>query len=191
MDKKPLIVVSICAVVLLVMGSMNTVVGYQTIKTSQKNLVKEKINQKPLLQNNYNFNKIFKNSPLLSSLLYLIFYILFILSIPITISIAIFTGITFLFLIKVSNKLEDLGMNFNNSIFYRFIDALTICTLAVFLINGVYIFFLVEFIAVVIAAILGLDPYLPLINRINSIYRERDSNRFELSDGTFQEGVSN
>jgi len=184
-------VVSICAVVLLVMGSMNTVVGYQTIKTSQKNLVKEKINQKPLLQNNYNFNKIFKNSPLLSSLLYLIFYILFILSIPITISIAIFTGITFLFLIKVSNKLEDLGMNFNNSIFYRFIDALTICTLAVFLINGVYIFFLVEFIAVVIAAILGLDPYLPLINRINSIYRERDSNRFELSDGTFQEGVSN
>jgi hypothetical protein len=49
MDKKPLIGVSICAVVLLVLGSLSNVVGYQTIQTSQQNLIKERMNQKDLV----------------------------------------------------------------------------------------------------------------------------------------------
>jgi hypothetical protein len=48
-DKKPLIVVSICVVVLLVLASLSNVVGYQTVQTSQQNLIKERINQKELL----------------------------------------------------------------------------------------------------------------------------------------------
>jgi len=35
MDKKPLIGVSICAVVLLVLGSLTNVVGYQTVQSSE------------------------------------------------------------------------------------------------------------------------------------------------------------
>ena len=50
MDKKPLIVVSILAVVLLVMGSLSNVVGYQSVQTSQQNIVKERINQELLFQ---------------------------------------------------------------------------------------------------------------------------------------------
>ena len=49
MDKKPLIGVSILAVVLLVLGSLSNVVGYQSIQTSQQNLIKERINQRELL----------------------------------------------------------------------------------------------------------------------------------------------
>jgi hypothetical protein len=49
MDKKPLIVVSICAVVLLVLGSLSNVVGYQAVQTSQQNFIKERINQRELL----------------------------------------------------------------------------------------------------------------------------------------------
>jgi len=49
MDKKPLIVVSICAVVLLVLGSLSNVVGYQAVQTSQQNTIKERINQRELL----------------------------------------------------------------------------------------------------------------------------------------------
>jgi len=37
MDKKPLIVVSICAVVLLVLGSLSNVVGYQSVKSTKAN----------------------------------------------------------------------------------------------------------------------------------------------------------
>ena len=37
MDKKPLIGVSICAVVLLVLGSLSNVVGYQSVKTTAVN----------------------------------------------------------------------------------------------------------------------------------------------------------
>jgi hypothetical protein len=48
-NKKPLIGVSICAVVLLVLASLGNVVGYQTIQSSQPNLRKEGINQKELL----------------------------------------------------------------------------------------------------------------------------------------------
>jgi uncharacterized membrane protein len=48
-DKKPLIVVSICAVVLLVLGSLSNVVGYQSVQTSQQNIIKERINQRELL----------------------------------------------------------------------------------------------------------------------------------------------
>ncbi len=39
MDKKPLIVVSICAVVLLVLGSLSNVVGYQTGNSLDQNIV--------------------------------------------------------------------------------------------------------------------------------------------------------
>jgi hypothetical protein len=49
MDKKPLIVVSLCAVFLLVLGSLSNVVGYQSVQTSQQNLIKERINQRELL----------------------------------------------------------------------------------------------------------------------------------------------
>ena len=49
MDKKPLIGVSILAVVLLVLGSLSTVVGYQSVQTSQQNFIKERINQRELL----------------------------------------------------------------------------------------------------------------------------------------------
>ena len=49
MDKKPLIVVSILAVVLLVLGSLSNVVGYQSVQTSQQNTIKERINQRELL----------------------------------------------------------------------------------------------------------------------------------------------
>ncbi len=49
MDKKPLIGVSILAVVLLVLGSLSNVVGYQSVQTSQQNLIKERINQRELL----------------------------------------------------------------------------------------------------------------------------------------------
>jgi hypothetical protein len=41
--------VSICAVVLLILGSLSNVVGYQTVQTTQQNLIKEKINQRELL----------------------------------------------------------------------------------------------------------------------------------------------
>ena len=46
MDKKPLIV---CAVVLLVMGSLSNVVGYQSVKSSNQQIINEDINQKELL----------------------------------------------------------------------------------------------------------------------------------------------
>src|SRR4030042_4566545 len=49
MDKKPLIGVSILAVVLLVLGSLSNVVGYQTVQTSQQNIIKARINQRELL----------------------------------------------------------------------------------------------------------------------------------------------
>ena len=49
MDKKPLIGISILAVVLLVMGSLSNVVGYQSVQTSQQNIIKERINQRELL----------------------------------------------------------------------------------------------------------------------------------------------
>jgi len=49
MQKNPLIGVSIGAVVLLVLGSLSNVVGYQTVQTSQQNLIKERINQRELL----------------------------------------------------------------------------------------------------------------------------------------------
>ena len=49
MDKKPLIGVSICAVVLLVLGSLSNVVGYQTVQSSNQSVIQERINQKELL----------------------------------------------------------------------------------------------------------------------------------------------
>ena len=49
MDKKPLIGVSICAVVLLILGSLTNVVGYQTVQSSNQSVIKERINQRELL----------------------------------------------------------------------------------------------------------------------------------------------
>jgi hypothetical protein len=49
MQKDTLIGVSLCAVVLLVLGSLSNVVGFQTVQTSQQNLIKERINQRELL----------------------------------------------------------------------------------------------------------------------------------------------
>jgi hypothetical protein len=49
MKKSALIGVSLCVVVLFVLGSLSNVVGYQTVQTSQQNLIKERINQKDLL----------------------------------------------------------------------------------------------------------------------------------------------
>jgi hypothetical protein len=49
MDKRPLIVVSIYAVILLVVASLRNVVGYQTVQSSQQSLIKERINQRDLL----------------------------------------------------------------------------------------------------------------------------------------------
>jgi hypothetical protein len=41
--------VSLCAVVLLVLGSLNNVVGYQTVQSSNQSVIKERINQRELL----------------------------------------------------------------------------------------------------------------------------------------------
>ena len=49
MDKKPLIVVSICAVVLLVLGSLSNVVGYQSVQVSKQNTINNEVNQRELL----------------------------------------------------------------------------------------------------------------------------------------------
>jgi hypothetical protein len=50
MKKKWLVIgVSICAVVLLVLGSLSNVVGYQSVQTSQQSVIKERINQRELL----------------------------------------------------------------------------------------------------------------------------------------------
>lgn len=49
MDKYPLIGVSICAVVLLVMGSLTNVVGYQSVQSSNQQTIKEEVNQRELL----------------------------------------------------------------------------------------------------------------------------------------------
>ncbi|MCU0849832.1 MAG: hypothetical protein MUC80_00985 [Candidatus Thermoplasmatota archaeon] len=47
--KRLMIGVSILAVVLLVLGSLSNVVGYQSVQTSQQNTIKERINQRELL----------------------------------------------------------------------------------------------------------------------------------------------
>ena len=49
MERKPLIEVSICAVVLLILGSLSNVVGYQTVHTTQQSVINERINQRELL----------------------------------------------------------------------------------------------------------------------------------------------
>jgi len=49
MNKYPLIGVSICAVVLLVLGSLTNVVGYQSVQSSNQKVINEDINQKDLL----------------------------------------------------------------------------------------------------------------------------------------------
>ena len=49
MDKKPLIGVSIVAVILLVLASLTNVVGYQAVQSSNQKTINEEINQKELL----------------------------------------------------------------------------------------------------------------------------------------------
>jgi len=71
--KKPLIGVSILAIVILLLGSLVNVVGYQTVQTSQNNLIKEKNNQKELLfqtildlANNKEIQQIIHKSPMMN-----------------------------------------------------------------------------------------------------------------------------
>jgi hypothetical protein len=49
MNKYPLIGVTILAVVLLILGSLSNVVGFESIQSSQQNLINERINQRELL----------------------------------------------------------------------------------------------------------------------------------------------
>jgi hypothetical protein len=49
MDKKPLIGVSICVVVVLVLASLSNVVGYQTVESSHQTVVNNEVNQKELV----------------------------------------------------------------------------------------------------------------------------------------------
>jgi len=49
MDKKPLIGVSICAVVLLILASLSNVVGYQTVQSSNQTVIDNEVNQKELV----------------------------------------------------------------------------------------------------------------------------------------------
>lgn len=49
MKKYPLIGVCICNVILLVLGSLSNVVGYQTLQSSNHKMIKEEINQRELL----------------------------------------------------------------------------------------------------------------------------------------------
>ena len=49
MNKKPLIGVSIIAVVLLVLGSLSNVVGYQSVKSSNQSAITNEVNQRELL----------------------------------------------------------------------------------------------------------------------------------------------
>ena len=49
MNKKPLIGISFCAVVLLVLGSLSNVVGYQTVQSSNQNVISNEVNQRELL----------------------------------------------------------------------------------------------------------------------------------------------
>jgi len=48
-DKKPLIGVSIVAVILLVLGSLTNVVGYQAVQSSNQKIINEEVDQKELL----------------------------------------------------------------------------------------------------------------------------------------------
>ena len=47
--RKPLIGVSICAVVLLVLGSLSNVVGYQSVQSSNQSAINNEVNQRELL----------------------------------------------------------------------------------------------------------------------------------------------
>lgn len=49
MDKKPLVGVSIIAVVLLILGSLSNVVGFQTVQSSNQKVISNEIDQKELL----------------------------------------------------------------------------------------------------------------------------------------------
>ena len=49
MNKKPLILVSLCTMVILVLASLGNVVGYHTIQSSQQQTIKETINTREVL----------------------------------------------------------------------------------------------------------------------------------------------
>jgi hypothetical protein len=54
MDKKPLIEVSILAVVLLVLGSLTNVVGYQTVHSSNQLMVHDEVDHSQQQRNSTN-----------------------------------------------------------------------------------------------------------------------------------------
>ncbi|MCX6664323.1 MAG: hypothetical protein NTZ75_08780 [Euryarchaeota archaeon] len=69
MDKNPLIGVSIVAVVLLILGSLTNVVGYQAVQSSNQKVISNEVDQKELLfqtildlANNREIQKIIMNS---------------------------------------------------------------------------------------------------------------------------------
>ena len=71
MNKYPLIGVSICAVVLLVLGSLTNVVGYQAVQSSNQKVTHAEVDQKELLfqtivdiANNKEIQKIILKSPI-------------------------------------------------------------------------------------------------------------------------------
>jgi len=69
MDKYPLIGVSICAVVILILASLTNVVGYQAVQSSNQKVIQDEVDQKELLfqtivdiANNNEIQKIIMNS---------------------------------------------------------------------------------------------------------------------------------
>src|SRR5512136_3485121 len=49
MKQYPLIGISICAVILLILTSLSNVVGYQTVQSSNQQIINEEVNQRELL----------------------------------------------------------------------------------------------------------------------------------------------
>ena len=57
MDKKTLVVVSLCAVVFLVLGSLSNVIGYKTIPLPCQRLVNDTVDKNELLNPHFSFKK--------------------------------------------------------------------------------------------------------------------------------------
>jgi hypothetical protein len=100
--------ISIIAVVLLVLGSLSNVVGYQTVQSSNQNVIKERINPKELLLKTVNdfSQKITLWRDQNVSLRYIVFYMLgfvygLITLIPGAIILLIYVIIAELFIISI------------------------------------------------------------------------------------------
>ena len=57
MDKKTLVVVSLCAVVFLVLGSLSNVIGYKTIPLPCQRLENDTVDKNELLNPHFSFKK--------------------------------------------------------------------------------------------------------------------------------------